>query len=88
MSEHIRAESAGGHVCVTIDDYELMDFVDDFLTEERDLESECHTTSVVNGRTVYTLHFPETVTLDAVSQAIQELDPDEIERIWRLNNRP
>ena len=88
MSEHIQVEVVEGHVCVTVDDYELMDLVDDFLTEERDIESEYHIESVVRGRTVYTLHFPETVTLDSVSKAIEELDPNEIERIWLLNNRP
>lgn len=86
MSEHIRIAVTGNHVCVAIDDCELMDFVDDFLTEERDLESKYHLESVVDGRTVFMLHFPEAVTLESVSQAIQELDPDEVERIWRLNN--
>jgi hypothetical protein len=86
MSEHILVLVSGGHVCVSVDDYELMDFVDDFLTEKRDIESDYQVKSIVNGRSVYTLHFPISVTLDAVSHAIQELDPDEIERIWLLNN--
>ena len=63
-------------------------FVTDFLTEQLDIESENYVESVVNGRTIYTLHFQKAVTLDAVSQAIRELDPDEIERIWLLNNGP
>jgi hypothetical protein len=84
--DHIRIENREGSVAVVIDDYELFDYVDDFLTE-RGLEYDHLSESEIAGRRIFTMHFPATVLTEQISTVLTQLPPDEIQRIWRLNNK-
>lgn len=86
MSEHIHLDFEDGHVVVTIDDHELFDYVDDYLTEERDIEYEYVTKHEDGSRRLFAMHFPTSVSFKRVTRAVEELPRHEIERIWRLNN--
>ena len=84
--DHIRVYSEDGHIVVRIDDYELFDYVDDCFTEEWSLEYSHMSKSQDGGTSVYSMHFAPSVSRDYVSRAVASLPPDEIERIWQLNN--
>jgi len=64
-----------------VDDTELFDFVEDFLTEQCDLDYQ-----VVIGRKPHAIIFPRGISIDTVNSALSQLDPNEIERIFRINN--
>jgi hypothetical protein len=86
MLPHIRVETEGDHVVVHVADDELFDYVDDCFTEGWSLESAYLTESVENGRRVHCIHFPPSVEQEYVERAVKSLSPEEVERIWRLNN--
>ena len=86
MLDHIQVREAEGRVVVTIDDYELFDYVENFLIEQCDLEYDYMTKSEDRGRSFFSIHFPLDVTIERVSSAVYELSATEIERISRLNN--
>ena len=83
--EHVRVDSRADGAAVIIDDWELFDYVDDYLAE-RGLEYDHLTEDEVEGRRVFTMHFAADVPAERVSTALAELPKAEIERIWRLNN--
>jgi hypothetical protein len=81
---HIRVyQDTEGHPCVSTDDNELLDVIDDYLTEGCDFnfhanyDLERKTVSVESG-----------ITYSQLTDAIANLDLDEIERIYLLNNTP
>lgn len=71
---------------VVVEDSELFDFVDDFLTEECDLECEFLKFEDRHGGQIGTMYFPLDLTLAAIEQSLLKLSPEEIERIYKLNN--
>ena len=73
-------EDSDGRVGLVVPDTELWDFFDDFFTEEVDLEPE------FLSRQPLTHWFPIGVSKIQLEAAIAQIDPLEIERIWRLNN--
>ena len=83
MPSHIRVAPEDGRTIVQVDDEELFDFVDDFLTEECGLDYDFVSTSTDGTRTI---HFPDETSRDAVTAALERLDPREVERIFRINN--
>lgn len=80
---HISIEhDTNGNAVVEVADTELYDFVEDYLSEECDMEP-CRGTHSDNGiPCVHRMTFPETVTIHALREALLKLDPDEIERIY------
>lgn len=74
------------HVIVVVGDYELADFIEDYLGEDRDLPSDYRTTVERPGGEVITLHFPAYVPLQEIEDSLAELSADEIDDIYRLNN--
>lgn len=73
--------------CVlVIDDYELFEFISDYLGDECDLPNESHSSEARPGGEVITMYFPVSVASAAVEQCLLKLSPEEIERIYRLNN--
>src|SRR4051794_21630506 len=82
---HIRCGEEGGRVIVQIDDDELFDFVDDYLTEHSDLE--CETVRFSDSvETTNTMLFRVGTLRHKVEAALRKLDPLEVERIYRINN--
>lgn len=73
--------------CVlVIDDYELFDFISDYLGDGCDLPHESQSSEARTGGEVVTVYFPLSVASAAVAQCLLTLSPAEIERIYRLNN--
>lgn len=76
------------HVIVVVDDYELADFIEDYLGNDCDLPYDYRTAVERQGGEIITLHFPASVLLQEIEGGLTKLSPDEVERIYRLNNQP
>lgn len=75
------------HVIVAVGDYELADFIEDYLGDDCDLPYDYRTTAERPGGEIITLHFHASVLLlEEIESSLIKLSPDEIERIYRLNN--
>ena len=73
--------------CVlVVDDYELFDFISDYLGDECDLPHESQSWKARPGGEIITMYFPLSVASAAVEQCLLKLSPTEIERIYSLNN--
>lgn len=72
-----------GVLCLEVDDYELNDFVEDFLWDNFQIESEYVAQfSSSNNRSWYS----KDVAAEDLIKALSQLDLNEIERIYKLNN--
>lgn len=71
---------------VVIDDYELFDFISDYLGDECDLPHEYLTSKTRPGGEVVTMYFPPAVTAAAIEQCLLKLSPAEVHRIYGINN--
>ena len=72
-----------GVLCLEVDDYELNDFVEDFLWDNFQIESEYVAQfSSSNNRSWYS----KDVAAEDSIKALSQLDLNEIERIYKLNN--
>lgn len=71
---------------VVVEDYELFDFIEDFLGDECDLPYEYRTSRERPGGEIITMYFPLGVTPAVVEASLSSLSPAEIERIYKLNN--
>jgi hypothetical protein len=80
---YLRLKEEGGRLVLRVNDAELLDFIDDFLTEECDL---LHDHMHGAGGDPDGLLFPEGTQADLIVAAIRQLNPAELERIFRINN--
>ena len=71
---------------VVVEDYELFDYIEDFLGDECDLPYEYRTSRARLGGEVITMYFPLGVTPAVIERNLLKLSSAEIERIHRLNN--
>lgn len=71
---------------VIVDDYELFDFISDYLGDGCDLPHEFQTSKTRPGGEIVTMYFPPLVTAAAIEQCLLKLAPTEVERIYGLNN--
>ena len=76
----------GPRCIVVVEDYELFDFVEDFLGDECDLSYEYRTSKERPGGEIITMFFPLGVTLEVIETSLSSLCPAEVERIYKLNN--
>jgi hypothetical protein len=76
------------HVVVIVADYELADFIEDYLGDDCDLPHEYRTTVERPGGEVIALHFPASTLFQEIEDSLTKLSADEIEGIFRLNNEP
>jgi hypothetical protein len=76
----------GDGMVVSIDDWALFDYVDDFLTEGRSIEYEYMRETPPGFPTRFEMHFPSSVSREQIVSALAELDDEEVERICRLNH--
>jgi hypothetical protein len=75
-----------GAVALSIEDYELFDFIDDYVTEECELDWEDKTMKESERGEVHIMYFNLKHSLAEVEKALLKLDPEEIEKIYALNN--
>lgn len=71
---------------VVVEDYELFDFISDYLGDECDLSHECQALVPRPGGEVVTMYFPECVSSATIEQCLLKLPASEIVRIYSLNN--
>ena len=74
------------HVIVVVGDYELADFIEDYLGDDCDLPYDYRTTAERPGCEIITLHFPASALLQEIESSLIKLSSDEVEDIYRLNN--
>jgi len=74
------------HVVVVVGDYELADFIEDYLGDDCDLPYDYRTTVERQGGEIITLHFPTSARLQEIEDALRKLSSDQVEDIYRLNN--
>lgn len=74
------------YVIVVVGDYELADFIEDYLGDDCDLPYDYRTTVERPGGEIVTLHFPASALLQEIAGGLTKLSLDEVERIYRLNN--
>jgi len=78
--------SDDGRVLVVVGDYELCDFIEDYLGDECDLPYEYRSTIERPGGEIITMYFPVSVRFSDVEANLAKLSPQRIEDIYRLNN--
>lgn len=76
----------GNRCIVVVEDYELFDFVEDFLCDEYDLSYEYRTSKERPGGEIITMFFPLGVSSGDIEVILSRLSPAEVERIYKLNN--
>jgi len=75
-----------GAVAVSVEDYELFDFIDDYVTEQCNLDWEDKTKKENEQGEVHTMYFHKKHSILEVEEALLKLSPKEIEEIYALNN--
>ena len=71
---------------VVVEDYELFDFISDYLGDECDLPHEYQTSQTRPGGEVVTMYFLLGVTAEEIEKRLLRLSAAEVERIYGLNN--
>lgn len=84
-TDHIKVEHDGERVQVVVDDYEVFDFLDDFMTDAG-LEYDYRSEEDRHGRKHFLMHFRPTISAEQVSDTLKRIDAEEVNRIWSLNN--
>jgi len=82
---HVWIVVTDDRVALEVEDWELLDFIEDYLTETAALEYDVLVPFGGSpGR--YRLVFREGTSFPEVSDAVAALDPDELHRIFLVNN--
>ena len=85
---HIKfGTNAQGNLYVAVEDTELFDYIDDYLTEECSIEYEHVIESENNGIPVYTMLFSKEINDIVLETVLNNLSLNEIEKIYSINNR-
>jgi hypothetical protein len=84
--DHVVIGQLCGYPVLRIDDWEVFDFIDDHLTQHG-LEYDHFTEENVEDRRLFVMHFRSCADLIRLREAMDLVDPEEIQRIWRINNQ-
>ena len=82
---HLVVAEIDGRLTLRIDDWELFDFIDDHLTDH-DLKYDYFTEEQAGSVCWYVLHFHSGIDPVRLREVLDLIDPEEVERIWRINN--
>lgn len=85
VKDHIKFGNDQGYLTLIIDDWELFDFVDDYLVNI-DLNFEFYSEIKNKSGISYQMYFKPEIGTEKLKTAIAALDEKEIQRIWELNN--
>jgi hypothetical protein len=83
--DHVMLDELDGHVTIRIDDWELFDFIDDQL-DSHDLSYDFYSEQKSGCCHFFVMHFQSGVDYARLKEVIDSIDPQEIQRIWELNN--
>jgi len=78
-------KNEAGNLFVTVEGTELFDYVDDYLTDECNIEYSNATSSENNDISIYTMIFPEETNIHVLTKVLKDLQISEIERIYNIN---
>ncbi len=85
---HIKiSQATDGMVSVEVEDTELFDFVENYLIEDCDIEYDYQKTSERNCLSIYTMFFSKKYTKEIIESALNKLDANEIESVFKINNK-
>ncbi len=83
---HLRVfKSKWKELYILIEDTELYDFIDDYLTEECEIKNLQIQQSQIEGKSRYRVYFQPEMEKKLTSE-LEKLNINEIKRIWKLNN--
>jgi hypothetical protein len=83
---HISISELGGQSVVTVDDYELFDFLDDFFAEQHIKTAFVSKALGPDGVEHHSIHFDPPYTVESLLRLVRGIPVDEIERIYQLNS--
>jgi hypothetical protein len=84
-SSYLSLTARDGHIVITVDDYELFDFLDDFFADQS-MDSAFVSTSLgAEGQELHSLHFGPGHTIESIRQVLHLIPNSEIQRIHNLN---
>lgn len=75
-----------GRLIVSIEDYELFNYIEDYLAEECGIEYESVSHSKNEQGHVSTMYFPQKCEISKLENTLGTLEPDYIEEIYAINN--
>ncbi|WP_163130833.1 hypothetical protein [Agarivorans sp. Alg241-V36] len=75
-----------GAVALSVEDYELFDFISDYVTEQCDLDWEDKTHKENEQGEVHIMYFSQKHSIKDVEGALLKLSPTEINDVYALNN--
>ena len=82
---HISINSdSNGEITIEINDHELFDFIEDYLIEKCSIEYDYMTQ--LHEERLYKMYFRVNCSFEQLKNAILNLDRNELERIYKLNN--
>jgi hypothetical protein len=84
-SRHVEIRDAIDGVDVIVDDYEVFDYLEDFLTD-CGLEFEFTREEKREGQRFYVMHFGLNVAAGHIEKDLDGVSVGEIERLWKGNN--
>ncbi len=73
---------------VQVNDWELFDFIEDYLIEDCDIEYEYFSESKEEENTFYIMHFASKYKATKIESFLSKLNLKEIKEIYLLNNSP
>lgn len=82
---HVWIVETDGCVALEVEDWELLDFIEDYLNETVGLEYDARV-PLGGSPERHRLVFPKGTALVDVSAAVAALDPDKLHLIFLLNN--
>ncbi|MDN3656198.1 hypothetical protein QWZ08_11205 [Ferruginibacter paludis] len=84
---HIRLiESDSGLYCLVVEDTELNDYVEDFLWDEFEYQSTSVSRHDRKTPAIYCNYFDANFSKERLLELLNQLDPGEVARIYKLNN--
>ena len=86
FTDHIELEDSSGQCLLTVRDYELFDFLDDFFVERNIEATIIHPPASTGAPARYQFLFPLAVSQASIYRHLSGIGVEEIERIFRINN--
>jgi hypothetical protein len=87
-TSHISILEGDGQSVITVDDYELFDYLDDFFVEQGLEAAFISTTPTSDGQELHSIHFNPPHTTHSLLQLLSQIPASEIERVYALNRKP
>ncbi|HJW71891.1 MAG TPA: hypothetical protein VJ486_03475 [Geothrix sp.] len=84
-TKHISIMEEDGHAVITVDDWELFDYLDDFFVDQHLDCTLVSTGTGQNGAELHSLHFAPSITPQALLLLLSRIPVAEIERVHALN---